>query len=375
MPKKIFVICMLDSIHSARWLRQFKSENLDFLLFPSSPHRRLHPQIKELLRNESKAHYQVVFLGAFFGLPLWIADKFVDNLFRGTLARAFIKRFKPEFVHALELQNAGYVALKALDNLKPKGLSLITTNWGSDIYWFQRYPKHKEKLERLMVLSDYHSAECARDLGLAANLGFTGVFLPIIPNAGGFSPDVLSRELIPSASRTVIAIKGYDGWVGRAKVAIEAIAGMVNELSDYELVIYSANRATKRKARAIEQTTGLHFNINSKGAMTHAEVLDLFAKSKVYVGLSESDGISTSLLEAMAMGAIPVQTATSCCDEWFGDTGVAVNQINHRNVQDAIRKALVLAADQSNADKNRETIAAKASAEKVAVIARSFYGN
>ena len=366
---------MLDSIHSARWLGQFKNENLDFLLFPSSPHRRLHPELKELLKNESRARYQIVFMGQFFGLPLWIADRFVDNLFRGSLARTFIRRFQPQIVHALELQNAGYIALKALKNKKPKELTLITTNWGSDIYWFQRFPKHKEKLERLMAVSDYHSAECARDLGLAAQLGFNGVFMPIIPNAGGLPADVLCRELTPSASRKYIAIKGYDGWVGRAKVAVEAIAGMASELSDYELVIYSANQATRRKARAVESMTGLRFSLNRKGALTHLEVLDLFAKSKIYVGLSESDGISTSLLEAMAMGAIPVQTATACCDEWFGDTGVAVKQINVRSVQDAIRKAIVLAADQSNADKNRQTIRDKASAEKVAVIARSYYDN
>lgn len=373
MAKRVFAICMLDSIHSARWLGQFKNENISFLLFPSSPHRRLHPELKKLLNNESRARYQIVFMGRFFGLPLWVADKFLDNFFRGSLVRRFISRFQPQIVHALELQNAGYIALKALENKKPKELALITTNWGSDIYWFQRFPKHKEKLKRLMALSDYHSAECARDLGLATQLGFNGVFLPIIPNAGGLTSDVLSQELTPGASRTSIAIKGYDGWVGRAKVAVEAIAGMASELSDYELVIYSANISTRRKARSVESTTGLRFNLYRKGALKHWEVLELFARSKIYIGLSESDGISTSLLEAMAMGAIPVQTATACCDEWFSDTGVAVKQINVKSVQDAIRSAIELALDQSNADENRQKIRDKASADKVAVIARSFY--
>ena len=373
MAKKIFVICMLDSIHSARWLGQFRDEDLEFLLFPSSPHRRLRHELKELLKNQSKAKYRIVPLGKLFGLPLWIADKFVDNSFRGSLARVFIRSFQPEIVHALELQNAGYVALKALENPKPKGLSLITTNWGSDIYWFQRYPKHKAKLERLMELSDYHSAECSRDLGLATKLGFTGTFMPVIPNAGGFSAQVLGREVVPSATRRTIAIKGYDGWVGKAKVAIEAISGMAHELRDFELVLYSTNLATKRKAKEVEKKTGLRFVLNGKGALSHSQVLDLFSKSKIYIGLSESDGISTPLLEAMAMGAIPVQTATACCDEWFSDSGVAVREITPSAVQSAIRQALTLAEDQSNADRNRETIREKASAERVSAIARTFY--
>lgn len=373
MAKKIFVICMLDSIHSARWLGQFKEEDLEFLLFPSSPHRRLRLELKELLKNQSKAKYRIVPLGKQFGLPLWMADKFVDNFFRGWLARVFIKGFQPEIVHALELQNAGYVALKALENNKANALSLITTNWGSDIYWFQRYPKHKERLERIMELSDYHSAECSRDLGLASNLGFKGTFMPVVPNAGGFSAQVLGRELVPSASRKAIAIKGYDGWVGKAKVALEAISGMADELREFELVLYSTNLAAKRKAKEVEKKTGLRIVVNGKGALSHSQVLSLFAKSRIYIGLSESDGISTSLLEAMAMGAIPVQTSTACCDEWFSDSGVAVREITTSAVQSAIRQALALADDQANADRNRETIREKAAAEKVSAIARTFY--
>jgi len=35
--------------------------------------------------------------------------------------------------------------------------------------------------------------------------------------------------------------------------------------------------------------------------------------------VSISDAISTSVLESMAMGAFPIQTNTSCCNEWFED--------------------------------------------------------
>jgi hypothetical protein len=42
---------MLDSIHTARWLKQFQNEDLDFMLFPSSPQRRFHPMLKALIKN------------------------------------------------------------------------------------------------------------------------------------------------------------------------------------------------------------------------------------------------------------------------------------------------------------------------------------
>jgi glycosyltransferase involved in cell wall biosynthesis len=37
----------------------------------------------------------------------------------------------------------------------------------------------------------------------------------------------------------------------------------------------------------------------------------------MYLGISVSDAISTSVLEAIAMGAFPIQSNTSCCEEWL----------------------------------------------------------
>jgi hypothetical protein len=364
---------MLDSIHSARWLEQFSDQEIDFLLFPSSPNRRIHPQLKALLERNTTANYRIVPLGRWFGLPLWILDKFTSNFFRGTLLRWTIRKYKPDILHALELQNAGYVSLRALSKHKPDGLRFIATNWGSDIFWFQRFPKHRAKLEALLKLADAYSAECHRDVALANELGFTGEALPVIPNAGGFSKADVSMPLLPSDERKTIALKGYHGWVGRAKVSLEAVRELAGELGDYRFVVYSANRSVIKLAKQVAKETGLDITAHAKGSLSHQQVLELFAKSKIYVGLSESDGISTSMLEAMAMGAIPVQTSTACCDEWFKDSGVAVREITVQSVKTAIQQGLVLAQDPENAKTNRKTIELKANAEDVQKIALTFY--
>jgi hypothetical protein len=250
---------------------------------------------------------------------------------------------------------------------------LLVTNWGSDIFWFQRFPKHKAKLQKLLQLADVYSAECERDVVLARNLGFTGQAMPVIPNAGGFSEaDFAIPRLAPSERKT-IALKGYHGWVGRAKVSLEAVKEMSEELRGYKIIVYSANKSVLKLARQVAKKTGLEIKAFGKGAMSHKQVLEMFAKSKIYVGLSESDGISTSMLEAMAMGAIPVQTSTACCDEWFGNSGVTVHQITVPAVKNAIREGLKLAEDPANAEKNLETIKARASAEMVKKVALTFY--
>jgi hypothetical protein len=84
------------------------------------------------------------------------------------------------------------VSLRALSKSKPQGLRFIATNWGSDIFWFQRFPKHRAKLQALLKLADAYSAECHRDVALARELGFTGDALPVIPKAGGFPKAYLS---------------------------------------------------------------------------------------------------------------------------------------------------------------------------------------
>jgi glycosyltransferase involved in cell wall biosynthesis len=371
--KTAVVVCMLDSIHSARWLEQFSDQEIDFVLFPSSPSRRIHPQLNTLLERNTIANYKIVPFGKWFGLPLWILDKFTNNFFRGTLLRWTIKRHKPDILHALELQNAGYVSLRALSKHKPVGLRFIATNWGSDIFWFQRFPKHRAKLQALLKLADAYSAECHRDVALAKELGFTGEALPVIPNAGGFSKADLSMPLLTPDKRKTIALKGYHGWVGRAKVSLEAVGGLAEELKDYKFVVYSANRFVIKLAKQVAKETGLDITAHAKGSLSHQQVLELFAKSKIYVGLSESDGISTSMLEAMAMGTIPVQTSTACCDEWFKDSGVAVREITVQAVKNAIEQGLVLAEDPSNAKTNRKTIELRANAEDVQKIALTFY--
>ncbi len=62
----------------------------------------------------------------------------------------------------------------------------------------------------------------------------------------------------------------------------------------------------------------------------------------MYIGLSISDGISTSMLEALVMGAFPIQSYTACADEWLihGQTGLIVPPEETPAVAAAIHRAL-----------------------------------
>ena len=63
----------------------------------------------------------------------------------------------------------------------------------------------------------------------------------------------------------------------------------------------------------------------------HEEIMWNFGQSRIYLGISISDAISTSVLESMAMGCFPIQTNTSCCEEWFEFIGgVVVGRLGRR---------------------------------------------
>jgi glycosyltransferase involved in cell wall biosynthesis len=342
---------MVDSIHAARWAKQFDPKDVEFTLFPSGPNRRVHPIFKEL-------DIPIVPFGGFLSVPLWAADRIFGDQIRGLLLRFAIKRINPDFIHALELQHAGYVTSKALKDKKIQ-TTFIATNYGSDIYWFQQFPLHLVKIKEILNRADRYSAECNRDIELAKKYGFSGKVMPVFPNAGGFTDEQLKKTLVHPSQRQVIAIKGYEGWVGRASVAVEALYSLTQELASFKIIFYSCNIRTIKLLQKAKKATGLNIHWHKKGKLSHQQVLDLFASARIYLGLSLSDGISTSLLEAMAMGAFPVQTTTACVDEWItpGETGIAVSSLSSADVIYAIKSAVAVSSAGSDFQRiNRDRI-------------------
>jgi len=370
---RVLVIGMMDSIHLANWLQHFSSQPVDFQIIPSSPMRRVHPLIRQLAKSNSTATYSWNPWLVFAAIPIWILDRILDRRIMGRVVRAKTDIFNPNFVHALEIQGAGYIARRAFHNKLPTKSVLVVTNYGSDIFWFGRQDRHMTRIVELLSITSKYAAECNRDVVLAKSLGFEGEVMAVQPNAGGFSEAWLTRELVVTAKRKLIMLKGYHGWVGRAHIALQAIESISTELQDYEIVVYSCNWSTKWLATRMAKRTGLQVTAYSKGALSHDEMIEKFSQTLIYVGLSLSDGISTSMLEAMAMGAIPVQTSTACCDEWFSDTGVAIHKLDAEEVAQGIQRAIGLALTTNSAGKNRETIRARASREEIAKQALAFY--
>ena len=381
MTKKILVIGMLDSIHLGRWLTQFNQENLDFIIMPSKKFRRIHPLIKSLTQSSSNFKFANFFYKyRFAGYIDFAIYEVLYKLFKLNLRINFLNKILlgHEFfrIHALELQGAGYLCLDwSLKYKKEFDDKLILTNWGSDIYHFYHDENHLLKIQGVLKISRYYSAECVRDYDLATRFGFKGVFLPCNPNSGGIEIPV-EQNLSQTSLRNNIIVKGYGGNFGRSNLLIPILNKILTDFPLIDIFYYSVTPDIE--ILILDQINQFPKRIDYstiKNSLTHNELLFKFRNARIYIGLSTSDGISTSFLEALCTGAYPIQSNTSCADEWVS-LGIIASIVNLDSfeIENQIRNALM---DDKYVDdsavNNLEVAANRLNYKKVKIDSLKFY--
>jgi len=346
---RILFVAFQDSIHTARWISQLEGQGWDIHLFPSTLQGRPHP----LLRNLGiKRHYPAI-----FRLPLRMLrraseieeNQILKRWFSGDPPRltaawlgGVIRRVRPDIIHSLEFQHAGYLMLEARARLHGPRPPWIAGNWGSDIYLFGKLPSHAGRVRAILESCDYYTCECERDVRLALEMGLKGTPLPVLPNAGGFDLELAShlRTPGPTSERKTVILKGYQHWAGRALVGLQAAELCAAELRGYRVVIPLASPEVQLAAELAAQRTGV--SIEVVPSCSYEEMLRLYGRARIYLGLSISDAISQSMLEAIVMGAFPIQSCTACADEWVADglNGMIVPPEDPQAVAVALRRAL-----------------------------------
>lgn len=351
---RLLIVAMQDSIHTARWISQIADLGWDIHLFSSNNSGCTCPELKNVTVHHlfHVGNANVDQSVRIKGIPLFsdfavfcftkIVERFIPTLFSYRLAR-LIKKIRPDIVHSLEIQHAGYLTLEANKKLAFPFPPWIVTNWGSDIYLFGRLVAHREKIKEVLSIADFYSCECQRDVCLAQAYGFSGVVLPVFPNAGGFdiANIVRLRQKGSVTERRVIMVKGYQTWAGRALVALRALERSSDVLKGYTVAIYSATEDVEIAAELFQLNTGIEVVIIPKDT-SHSEIMGWHGRSRISIGLSISDAISTSMLEAMVMGAFPVQSWTACADEWINDgvNGLLVPPEDPDVVEKALRRVI-----------------------------------
>ncbi len=338
---RILFVAMSNSIHTARWINQLSNQGWNIHLFPSYDVGTIHKALTNVVVHNGERGRPIVPAR----LEL-LRTKIMANAIQKHRAKQLamvIDTLKPDIVHSLEFQGAGYLTYEAKKYVKERFPTWIVTNWGSDIYYFAQFPQHEKKIKALLSECNYYSCECQRDVALARQHGFNGEVLPVLPNTGGLDLKLIQalRQKTKTSNKKLIMLKGYQGWAGRANIGLQALQLCRDHLEGYEIVIYSSQLQSRIAARVFHRATRIPVRFVPQGT-EHSEILKFHGQARISIGLSISDAISTSVLEAMAMGSLPVQSCTSCADEWIqdGKTGLLVPAEDPEAIAKAIRRAL-----------------------------------
>ena len=379
--KRVLIVGMLDSIHLYRWLSQFQDSPIDFLIFPSKKHKHIHAGTQQLLQAKSEASYSLATFkfsrrchGYFDFLLFFIVPKLTKIDLRALYLRRVLRKKAFTYVHALEIQGAGYLIERA-SRRRRDSHRLILTNWGSDIYFYQDQPEHQQRIRSALEMADYYSAECHRDYDLARKFGFQGIELPCIPNAGGFV-NLDQFDSTKASKRNNVAAKAYGGQFGRGDLVIESIRLAFTKVPHFTAFLYSVTDDLLQEVVELTQQFPGRIEFSSrKNPLSQADMNVLFKRSRIYLGASRSDGISTSFLEALNFGCYPIQTDTSCAGDWKKLGAVAsvvpqnVSIITDELIKSLTDDELVDVAQKINMELSNKYL----SFENIKAIALTFY--
>jgi hypothetical protein len=269
-----------------------------------------------------------------------VSDRFLPS--PSSLAAA-IRTLQPDMVHSLELQHGAYLCLEARRRMEDSFPIWMASNWGSDVFLFRKLPSHSLALREVMQGLDALHSECARDNVFAAELGFKGIGFPNVPASGGSDPQLLAETAVITApsQRKLLLIKGYHGWAGRGQHLLLALHKIAPMLKKYRIRVTHGDAAMIDMVRAIAAEDGLDIAVDQYYP-DHKTALARLMQARAVVGCGISDGISTTVLEAMMVGTFPVQSDTACACEWFesGIGGIIVPPHNTGAFAEAIARAL-----------------------------------
>jgi glycosyltransferase involved in cell wall biosynthesis len=220
-----------------------------------------------------------------------------------TVFEKMLNEIQPDMVHCFEMKLAG---LPILSVMKQNKIPFVYSSWGSDMYAYQNLGISMNQAKLFLNRVDYLITDCNRDFQIAEQLGFTNQFLGIFPGNGGIN--IETALIRPINNRKTICIKGYDDSVGKALVVIKAIESIQFD-SSIDFLIFSADENV-----VVHLKNSYYFKqrkveiISRNSFMANKLLLQKLGSCLLYIGNSISDGMPNSLLEAMGMGAFPIQS-------------------------------------------------------------------
>lgn len=340
---RVLFIAEPGSVHAARWIEQFRHTGWDVHVYAATGCCELLAPSLDFGTLYASTDIRVPPGLRFVRLPEAPDRKaVVANL------AALIETIRPDVVHSLGLcvnwENRALPVALAKEILGDRfGCPWIYSSWGADLDFFAR-DKHTEDVGFVMARADFHISECARDEELARRYGFQGVTLPRMPAFGGVTWGHRRITTKPS-ERRLIVWKGRDvsdgDPIGRALSIVFALMACAPHLQGYQIRALQAGPEVTSWIERLRQTTGLDVAAVSR-LPEHTQVLDIVAQARLFISMTINDGLPSTLVESMSLGAFPIHSDLPHLSEWVshGSNGFLVDLEDIGALADAIRHAV-----------------------------------
>jgi glycosyltransferase involved in cell wall biosynthesis len=316
---KILMVSMV-SLHYFRWTEQLRNSGHELYWFDVLDGGEKIERLDFVYQRvgwRQKWNFPGRF---FFKKHLLLLYKWIEIINTKSTEKSFEKfliEVKPDVVHSFVLYMSCYPILNVMK--RNPNIKWIYSAWGNDLFFYRKdNVRLKEIMETLPYL-DYMFADCTRDFHIAKELGFKGEYLGTFPTGGGYDLDEYLPYLKVLEKRKIILIKGYQHKFGRVNNVLEAITRLKKQLKEYQIVVYADNQQVRTKV--VELGLNKWDNFSTLGRVNHKELLKVKGASLIYIGNSTSDGTPNTLLEAMIMGAFPIQSNPG---------GATAEWINHK---------------------------------------------
>jgi glycosyltransferase involved in cell wall biosynthesis len=292
----------------------------------------------------------------------------------------YVREFHPDLCHAFPLPIEGYVG--GLIDFHP----MLISTWGQDLVNFSpRTWLHRRLTKRAFSRADAYSADCRRDLRLAAEMGMDIDNKPsaVFPGNGGIDlrddhdPTELTRLRARFGAREndplILYPRGVRGYV-RLDTVWDAIPRVLDRLPHAKFVLMGVQGHVPSETRARE--SGVTNSVNITGYVGKVEFSRYMAASDIMISPSTNDGTSMTLLEAMAWGTFPIVGDIESNREWIshGENGYLVDPGDAEALATGVCDAVGNPSLRSSAARlNRQIVEARADYATVMPRVENFY--
>lgn len=239
-----------------------------------------------------------------FSNKLWGILKLTDLMAQVRETRASLKKFRPDIVHALRVQNEGYLAAFSRTG------DYFVSSWGSDfIDTAKNSFIHRQLTKYTLKHAKQFMADCERDIFLATKFSLPkSVPRHVFPGNGGVDSDIFYPPAVLCNTPTILYCRGMSR-ITRIDTLLDGFKLLqTRSHSTAHLTILTPVSTHKQFMESIIRREIDLTSITLRDFVDPLELAQIMREHTVFVSPMMSDGVPNSMLEAMACGMVPVMS-------------------------------------------------------------------